>query len=168
LETALAVDRDERSTELTANYLEDRKPASLYRTELRAYAQSEYETRKSSYAAAIDASLPYVQQLARLQADKETVDALSKALDALQKKRSLKDEAKDLESFVDQTKKDFSLLVCADLKDKKTKLDAQANTATGKTKTDLQAQSDAVAKLRTDRHCDDIEKAAAAEKTAAK
>jgi hypothetical protein len=160
----LAVDRDERSTELAANYLEGRKPPSLYRTELRAYAQAEYDAKKASYQAAIDASLPYVQQLAKLQADKETVEALGKALDALQKKRSLGVEAKDLAGFVNETKKDFSLLVCADLKDQEAKLDAQAKTAAGKQKTDIQAQSDAVAKLRTDRKCDDLEKAAAAAK----
>ncbi|HEY6391523.1 MAG TPA: hypothetical protein VIX89_09605 [Bryobacteraceae bacterium] len=162
MNSALAVDRDERSTELAVNYLDGRKPPSSYRTELRAYAQAEYDARKASYQAAIDASLPYVQQLAKLQADKETVDALGKALDALEKKRGLGVEMKDLEGFVNETKKDFSLLVCADLRNQKTKLDAQANTAVGSQKTDLQAQSAAVAKLRTDRKCDDLEKAAAA------
>jgi len=164
----LAVDRDERSTELAVNYLEGRKPPSLYRTELRAYAQAEYDARKASYQAAVDASLPYVQQLAKLQADKETVDALGKALDALQKKRGLAVEVKDLDGFVNETKKDFSLLVCTDLKDQKAKLDAQASTAVGSKKTDLQAQSAAVAKLRTDRKCDDLEKAAGTATPAAK
>jgi len=168
LNSTLSVDRDERSTQLAADYLEGRKPPSLYRTELRSYAQSEYDARKASYAAAVDASLPYVQQLAKLQADKETVEALGKALEALEKKRSLKTEAEDLKGFVDQTKSGFNLLVCADLKTQKADLTEKIKTATGTAKTELQSQSDAVDKLRKDRKCDEAEKADADRKAAEK
>ncbi len=115
LNDTLAVDRDERTNELAADYLEGRKPVSLYRTHIRAYAQAEYDARKDSLESAVDASLPYAQQLVQLQADKETIQALSKALDALEKKRDLKTEGEDLKGFVTETKKDFTLLVCADL-----------------------------------------------------
>jgi hypothetical protein len=104
--------------------------------------------------------LPYVQQLAKLEADKETVEALGKALDALQQKRSLKTEGEDLKGFVAETKKDFGQMVCADLKRQKTDLDKRIASESGAQKTADQAQSDAVAKLRTDRKCDEPEKAA--------
>jgi len=160
MNSALSVARDERATEVAADYLEHRKSPALYRTELRAYAQSEYDTRSAFYRASIDGSLPYVQQLARLQGDKETVEALRKALGALERKRSLLTEAKDMEGFVTETKKDFSLLVCTDLKNQHAKLTAEASAASGSQQTDLQAQTKAVAQLRTDRKCDDLEKAA--------
>ncbi len=161
LEGGLGIDRDERATELAADYLEGRKPVSLYRTDIRTYAQLEYDTRKDKLEAAVDAALPYQQQLAKLEANKETIEAVGKALDALQQKRSLKTEAEDLKGFVTDTKTDFSLLVCADLKTKKAALDAKIATETGAQKTTDQAQSTALAQLRTDRKCDDLEKAGA-------
>jgi hypothetical protein len=160
LNDSLGVDREERSSELASDYLEGRKPVSLYRTHIRAYAKVEYDARKDSLQAAVDASLPYVQQLAKLEADKETVEALGKALDALQQKRSLKTEGEDLKGFVAETKKDFGQMVCADLKRQKTDLDKRIASESGAQKTADQAQSDAVAKLRTDRKCDEPKKAA--------
>jgi hypothetical protein len=161
LNDSLAVERDERTNELAADYLEGRKPVSLYRTHLRSYAQAEYDARKASLESAVDTSLPYVQQLAKLEADKETVEALGKALNALQQKRSLKTEATDLEGFVTETKKDFTLMVCTDLKTKQTALATKIAAESGDQKTADQAQSDAITKLRTDRKCADLEKAAA-------
>ena len=161
MNSTVAVDRDERATELAADYLERRKTPSLYRNELRAYARSEYDTRSASYRASIDASLPYVRQLARLEADKETIEGLRKALEALEKKRNILAEAKGSAGLAAETRKDFSLLVCTDLKNQQAKLTGEAAAATGSQQTDLQAQTQAVAQLRTDRKCDDLEKAAA-------
>ncbi|HXM42537.1 MAG TPA: hypothetical protein VN924_14885 [Bryobacteraceae bacterium] len=115
LNDSLSVERTERATELAADYLEDRKPVSLYRTHIRPYAQVEYDARKGSLESAVDAKLPYEQQLAKLEADKETIEALGKALQALEEKRTLKMEGEDLEKFVADTKKDFSQEVCKEL-----------------------------------------------------
>ncbi len=139
LNDTLDVERDERSTELAADYLEGRKPASLYRSQLRAYAQLEYEQRRQSLAANVDGSFPYLERLAALDADKENIQALSKMLGSLAENQSFSKELKDLESLVTDTKTAFDKQVCAELKKK---------------------GSAAAEKLRSDRHCMELEKAA--------
>lgn len=86
---------------------------------------------------------------------------------ALANKSGLKTEATDLKSFVSKTKTDFDLMVCKDLAAKKSKLDEQIKTETDPQKTSDQAKSDSLAKLRTDRQCDGLEKAAKAATPAA-
>ena len=114
LNDGLSATRDERSTALAADYEDSRKSPTLVRSEIREYVLLDAEQRKQSLATDVDTTLPYLERLVALEADKEKVAALSNMLEALAKPRSLIDEGKELQKFVDDTKNSYAKLVCDD------------------------------------------------------
>ena len=85
----LQAERNERSTQLEADYREGRKSVSLYRTDLRDYANSHFQMQKEWLTGDIDASAPYLAQLVALESDKATIDAYSKILKNLASRGAL-------------------------------------------------------------------------------
>jgi hypothetical protein len=149
----LEAERNERTTELEADYRENRKPASLYRTHLRDYANEHFDRQKEWLSADLNASAPYLQQLVALESDKATIEAFSKMLKNLAQPRSAIDEIKDMKKFVDDTKTEFNKLVCADI----AKQIQELSTApTGETADAAKVRMDklaAVKKLKADNKC---------------
>jgi hypothetical protein len=105
-------ERNERSTELEADYRENRRPPSLYRTHLRDYANDHFDRQKEWLTADSDATAPYLAQLVALESDKATIDAYSKILKNLAQPRGIKDEIGDITKFVSDSKTEFHKLVC--------------------------------------------------------
>jgi hypothetical protein len=150
---SLEAERNERTTELEADYRENRKPASRYRTHLREYANEHFDRQKEWLASDLDASAPYLQQLVALESDKATIEAFSKMLKNLAQPRSAIDEIKDMEKFVAATKTEFNKLVCDDIAEqigKLSKFPADETAAAAKIRTDKLA---AERKLKTDNKC---------------
>ena len=75
----LQEEREERSVQLEADYREGRKPISLYRNDLRAYAEVDFAASKERLTANQDASAPYLSQIVALESDAAVVDAYDKS-----------------------------------------------------------------------------------------
>lgn len=108
----LQEEREERATQLEADYREGRKPVSLYRNDLRAYAEIDFAALKLRLTSDEDASAPYLAQLVALESDAAIVDGYDKILKNLVKERSIKDQIGDLQQFVSDSKTAFDKLVC--------------------------------------------------------
>ena len=128
-DSTLQNERNERSDSLSADYMEGRKPISLWRKDLSDYAKIDYTTNKQILISEMDASTLYLQKLDDLKMEQDKVDALSKLLTALGKKTSIKDGIGVLASFADDTKQEFDKKVCTQLKSQKTGTDAEAKAA---------------------------------------
>lgn len=115
---ALANERSERVNELSADYQEQRKPASLWRKDLSDYAQADYAARRNLLTSDINANTLYLQRFESLKADQDKVDTLAKLLSALANKPSLRSDLTVMANFAEETKKSFDDKVCADLKAK--------------------------------------------------
>ncbi|MDQ2945515.1 MAG: hypothetical protein M3Y27_06160 [Acidobacteriota bacterium] len=113
----LQAERNERATRLEADYRENRRPVSLYRDDLRAYAELDFSHLKAWLSADVDASAPYLQQLVALESDKATIDAFDKILKNLAQPRSIGAEIKDIQQFVADSKTDFDKRVCTGISD---------------------------------------------------
>ena len=109
---SLQAERNERTTQLEADYGEYRKPISLYRNDLRAYAEADFADLKASLTSGISASSPYLAQLIALESDTATIDAYDKILKNLAQPRNIRAEIGDLQQFVADSKTDFSKLGC--------------------------------------------------------
>ena len=112
---SLQAERSERATELEADYREKRRPVSLYRDDLRAYAIVNFAQLKAWLSADADASAPYLQQLVSLERDQATIEAFDKTLKNLAQPRTVKAEIKDLQQFVADSKTEFGKLICEDI-----------------------------------------------------
>jgi hypothetical protein len=110
---SLQAEREERATHLEADYREGRKPPSLYRSDLRSYAEVDYAHLKAELTADVDASAPYLSQLVTLETDQAVIDAFDKILKNLAKPRSIRDEVTDIQQFITDSKTEFDKLVCA-------------------------------------------------------
>jgi hypothetical protein len=110
---SLQAERNERATHLEADYREGRKPPSLYRSDLRNYAEEDFAHLKDALIADVDASAPYLSQLVTLESDQAVIDAFDKILKNLARPRSIRDEVNDIQQFVTDSKTEFDKLVCS-------------------------------------------------------
>jgi hypothetical protein len=154
LNDGLAAGRIERSTALSADYMDGRKSSSLMRSEIRDYVLTEVEERRRSLSADVDSCLPYMERLNALEADQEKVAALSRMIEMLAKPRSMVDETRELGQFVDDAKTGYNKLVCDDLsaKQKAAAAAIAANTNAAR-KDQLQSAKESIDKLIQDKKC---------------
>jgi hypothetical protein len=115
---SLQNERAARAYTLAADYADGRKPASLWRNDLSAYAEFDYETNKPLLYADLDAETSFLKKYQSLAIEQSKVDALAKLLDALSKNASLKDQVTALSGFVSDTQKAFDQKLCASLQSK--------------------------------------------------
>jgi hypothetical protein len=109
---SLQAERNERSTQLEADYREKRRPPSLYRNDLRSYAEMDFAQLQARLTADADTSAPYLSQLVALESDKATIDAYDKILKTLAQPRNISAAVSDIQQFVADSKMEFSKLVC--------------------------------------------------------
>lgn len=150
---SLQTERNERSTELEADYRESRKPSSLYRTHLRDYANLHFEQQRQWLIGDLDASAPFLAQLVALEQDQATIDAFSKMLENLAKPRSARDELKDLSQFVGDSKTQLNTLLCGDITKQITALSVVPAGETPAALATRTAKLTAEKKLKSDQKC---------------
>ena len=123
------------SDQLTADYVEQKQRVSLWRQHLLDYAQADYSRNRDLLLTDLDAITLYSQRFESLRIEQDKVDALSKLLDALAKKQSLKEQVDTGAGFAKNIESEFEKKVCAALK----------------------GNTDAAAKkLYADKKCDDV------------
>jgi len=108
----LQAERSERASHLEADYRENRKPVSLYRSDLRTYADLDFTRLKAELTADVDASAPYLSQLVTLESNRAVIDAFDKILKNLAQPRSIRDEVNDIQQFIQNSKTEYGKLVC--------------------------------------------------------
>jgi hypothetical protein len=128
---SLSNERNERSTTLMADYMDQRKPVSLWRKDLAEYATIDYDTNRELLTAEMDADSRYLQSYEDLKIEQDKVEALSKLLDVLAKKPSFKSGISDLASFAKDTKDEFDKKVCTQLQSQMKDGNADQQAATG-------------------------------------
>ncbi len=115
VESSLQNERNERSDALAVDYAEGRKPVSHWRIDLAEYAKIDYAANREMLTAEIDANSRYLQNFDDLKIEQDKVEALSKLLDTLIKKPSIKSDVAALTSFASDTQHEFDKKVCTQL-----------------------------------------------------
>jgi hypothetical protein len=118
VDATLRNERNERADVLAADYVEGRKPVSLWRRDVAEYARIDYTANRELLTADLDESSRYLQTYADLIVEQDKVQALSKLLAALAKEPSLKQDIQALTTFAGDAKEDFDKKVCTALKAK--------------------------------------------------
>ena len=129
VDSTLRNERNERTDELAADYSEGRKPVSLWRKHIAEYAKIDFTQNRDLLAADMQSETRYLQKFEDLKVEKEKVDALSKLLEALSKKRTLKEDSDALSGFSQDTKLRFDTKVCTHLNAIKGTTNAEAKSA---------------------------------------
>jgi hypothetical protein len=119
IDSSLANERTGRVIALAADYDEERKPVSRWRSELGEYAQMEYEASRELLGADVDASSRFLQNVHALALEQDRVDALARLLAALASKPTLAQDVAALQSFAEETRTEFDEKVCAQLESQK-------------------------------------------------
>lgn len=140
-DSALLNERNERSDEIAADYDEGRKPTSLWRKDISDYARLDNARNRELLTADMDANTRYLDRFETLKIEQDKVDALSKLLASLAAKPSIKDDLARLSGFAEDTKQEFDVKVCKQLKVEKTATDDAGKAAT---------------KSYADKKCDDV------------
>jgi hypothetical protein len=99
-------------------------------SELREYADLDFETTRKLMREESEARAQYLSQLAKLKNDSVKVEALVKSFTALAKSKTKANQAKDVISFYEQSKKEFDKLFCEDLTAKIDGVQKQVNSQT--------------------------------------
>jgi hypothetical protein len=115
VDSTLRNERNERTDELAADYSEGRKPVSLWRKHIAEYAKIDFTQNRDLLAADMQSETRYLRKFEDLKVEKEKVDGLAKLLDALSKKRTLKEDVDALSGFSQDTKLQFDIKVCTHL-----------------------------------------------------
>jgi hypothetical protein len=118
IDSALRNERNERASALAADYKEERKPISLWRTHLAEYARIDRDAHQELLISDVDARSRYLRQFEALKIEQDKVDALAKLLDALIQKPTLQQNIESLATFADQTRTEFETKVCAEIQKK--------------------------------------------------
>jgi len=86
--------------------------------QLREYADLDFEATRKLMKNESEARAVYLSQLAKLNADSVKVEALTKSFATLAKSKTRAEQAKEMISFFEESKKEFNKLFCEDLKAK--------------------------------------------------
>lgn len=114
-DSTLMNERQERAGLLSLDYIEGRKPASRWRSDLVDYAHVDYDVNRALLTADMDAQTRFLSQVQALRLEQDKVDALAKLLATLAKKRSLADDIQAAASFAEDAKAEFDKKVCEQL-----------------------------------------------------
>lgn len=137
---ALMNERNARAENLAADYSEGRKPVSHWKTDLREYAQRDYDRNKLQLAGELDGKARYLSTLTELDVEQAKITVLRDLLSSLAKRRSFGQDLDALSKYGEEAKKEFDKLVCAELKEQKTAKENAKKEADQRLK-DLKAQN---------------------------
>lgn len=152
---SLAEERIERARLIADEAVEvKRAPLTLSEIEgqLREYADLDFETTRKLMKEESEARAVYLSQLAKLNDDSVKVEALTKSFAALAKSKTRADQAKEMISFFEESKKEFNKLFCEDVKEKIATLQKQV-TPNAPDKEALENELDALTAQKTAKNC---------------
>jgi hypothetical protein len=166
---SLAEERIERARLVADEAVEvKRLPLTISEIEsqLRAYADVDFEATRTLMKDESEARAQYLSQLAKLKNDSVKVEALTQSFSALAKSKTKVDQVKEMIEFFQQSKQEFDKLFCENLK---TKIDNVQKDVTARQKGPSDEKPDAKAqRLAALEHLEAELDALKAEKTAKK